>query len=116
MSEKKVSSAYTPLEELMHPLRTGNIIVGDTLFQVEKGTVTDSYQLSGKTISEKVRDARIQADLDNRKRIIVDTEGMYDEDTIADEGELVTINEAFERMSEEDRDDYESFAEYFASH
>lgn len=116
MSEKKISSEYTPLEALMHPLRTGNIIVEDTLFQIEKGTVIDSYQLTGKTFGEKVQDARIQAELGNRKRIVVDTEGVYDADTIADEGELITIDEAFGRMSEEDRDDYESLAEYFASH
>lgn len=116
MSEKNFSSAYTPLDELTHSFRTGNIIIGNTLFQVEKGTVTDFYPISGKTISEKVQDARSQADLGNRKRIVVDTEEVYNEDTVADEGELITVDEAFERMSEEDRDDYESFAEYFASH
>lgn len=116
MSEKMISSAYRSLESLINPLRTGNVIVGDTLFQVENGTITDSYQLSGKTFKEKVQSARVQADLDNRKRIYVDTEGVYDEDTVADEGELVTVDEAFERLSEEERDDYESLAEYFSNH
>ncbi len=107
-----MSSKYTLLSELDH-FRTGYIIIDDTLFRIDKGTVSESWDLECIDIDSKVAEARKVAELSNRIRIVVDDEGYYDAAIVSDEGELLTASESWSRLSEEEQDDYDSFAEYF---
>lgn len=110
------SSNYTRLEDLSSKFHTGYIIVDNTLFHVDRGLVVDSYRIYGRTIEAKVRDARTQAELGNRRLVVVDTNGMYSEVTIRNEGELITTYEAFDRLSKEEQDDVNGLLEYFMNH
>lgn len=107
-----ISGKYENLSELQHNFRSGYIIVEGTLFEVDKGTVVDSWDLSGGTPEAMAAEARQVAELSNTKRVVYDDEGIYSADTIADEGDLVTPFEAYERMDEEEQDDYDSFIEH----
>jgi len=109
------SKKYTALSDLER-FSTGYIIIGSTLFEVDKGSVEDTQELTSKTIGDKVAEARTLAGLDNRKRIVYDDEGIYNEDIVAGENELITAAEAFDKLDEEDKEDYESLAEYYSSH
>lgn len=110
MAEK--SGKYEALDELQHDFRSGHIIVGETLFEVDKGTIVDSWDLKGGSNEEMARQAREAADLSNRKRVVIDTEGVYDADIISDEGDLVTAQEAYDRMEPEEQEDHDSFIEH----
>ena len=110
MAEK--SGKFEALEDLQHPFRTGHIVVDETLFAIEKGTVVDSWDLKGGTPEEMAKQAREVADLSNRQRVVIDTEGVYNADIVADEGDLVTAQEAYDRMDEEEKDDHDSFCEH----
>ena len=88
----------------------GYVIVEDTLFEVENSCISDSWDLSGKTIEEKVKDARKQADLNEDEMIYCDDENRFDKNIILDEGRLVTPFDV--PMS----DDEKSFCEYCANH
>ena len=109
----KVSKKYVLLSELDKKFRSGNIIVENTLFVVDKGAIEDSYELSDGTIEEKVEESRILADLSNRSKIVVDDIDYYSADVILDEGELITAFESYSRLSEEEQDDLDSFEEYY---
>ncbi|MBQ3407793.1 MAG: hypothetical protein IJH12_01130 [Clostridia bacterium] len=110
MAEK--SGKYEALEDLQYGFKSGHIIVGETLFGVDKGTIVDSWDLKGGPPEEMAKQAREVADLSNRHRIVIDTEGVYDENIIADEGELLTPYESYERMDDEEKEDYDSFCEH----
>lgn len=109
----KVSPNYVLLSELNRRFRSGNIIVENTLFVVDKGSIEDYYELSDGTIEEKVEESRILADLSNRSKIVVDDINYYSADVILDEGELITASESYSRLSEEEQDDFDSFAEHY---
>ena len=108
-----VSGKYEELDELQNGFRSGHIIVGETLFEVDKGTIVDSWDLKGGSPEEMAKQAREAADLSNRHRIVIDTEGVYNEDIVADEGELLTAQESYDRMDPEEQDDFDSLAEHF---
>lgn len=107
------TNKYTSLSELDYHFRTGYIIIDNTLFLLNGGFVSDSWELESTEIDDKVAEARAVAELSTRKRIVVDDENCYNADTVSDEGELITESESWARLLEEERDDYDSFAEYF---
>lgn len=111
-----VSNNYQNFSELPTNFRSGYLIVRDVLFEVDKGTITGSWDLESITPSAKARESREVAELSNRKRIVYDDEHVYDPETLLDEGELLTNQEAYDRMSPEDKDDYDSFDEYWMNH
>ena len=88
----------------------GYVIVEGTLFEVENSCISDSWELSGKTIEEKVKDARKQAELDDDETIYYDDENCYNKNIILDEGRFVSPYEV--QMTE----DEESFCEYCNNH
>lgn len=98
------SEKFTNLSDLNN-FHTGFLVVGDVLFEVDHNLIVGEWDVTGTTPGEKAASAREEADLSNRKRIVYDDEGVYDEYTIRDEGELLTNSESYERMDEEDRDD-----------
>ena len=106
---KKISEKFTYLNELNRPLKNGYLIVDDMLFEISNYNIENSWEISGKTIAQKVVSARTEADISNRTRVVVDDEGCYN----VDEGMLITDDEVFNQMCEEDQEDYESFMEYF---
>lgn len=106
------SGNYDNLSELPNGFRTGHIIIDETLFEVDKGTIVDSWDLSGGTPEQMAAEARKVAELSNHKRIVYDDEGIYDPNIVSDEGDLVTAHESYERLSPEEQDDYDSFAEH----
>ena len=108
-----VSSKYDELDELQHTFRSGHIIVGQTLFEVDKGTIVGSWDLEDGTPEQMAQQAREVAELSNRHRIVIDTKGVYDENIVADEGELLTAQQSYDRMDPEDQDDFDSFAEHY---
>ena len=110
---KKISEKFTYLNELNRPLKNGYLIVDDMLFEISNYNIENSWEISGKTIAQKVVSARTEADISNRTRVVVDDEGCYNVDTLLDEGMLITDDEAFNQMCEEDQEDYESLMEYF---
>jgi hypothetical protein len=107
-----VSNKYENLSELQREFRSGHIIVEETLFEVDKGNVVDSWDLSGGSPEKMAAEARQVADLSNHKRIVYDDEGIYDANIVADEGDLVTAQEAYDRMEPEEQDDHDSFLEH----
>lgn len=110
--KKKTSGAYYDLEETDN-FQSGYLLVDETLYLFDKdGHVQDEYDVCGKRIEEKVSDGRRQAGIDGRTHVYVDTCGIYDSDIIDDYGRLITADEAFDELSPEEQDDYESFAEY----
>lgn len=92
------------------PFEDGYVIVEDTLFEVEKSHIASSWDLSGDTLEEKVKDARNQAELDEDETVYYDNEKNYDKNVILDEGRFVTPFDV--PMS----DDEKSFCEYYANH
>lgn len=110
-----VSTNYEYLSDLSH-FNTGYIIIEDKLFQVDDGTVQDSWELQSKTLRGKVKEAREVAELSVRTRIVYDDDDVYSADVVSDEGTLVTYTESYFRDSEEDQDDYDSLCEYYLIH
>ena len=105
------SKKYINLSGL-NSFKTGYIIIGNTLFSIDKLNVDDWWELTSEKVEDKVVEARALAELDNRTRIVVDDEEIYDEDIVNDEGMLFTAYEAYERMSPEEQEDCESFIEH----
>ena len=111
-----VSGKYVDLDELQHGFSSGHIIVGDTLFEVDKGTVVDSWSLDKGSPEQMAKQAREVAELSNRHRIVYDGDGVYNEDIVADEGELLTAQESYDRMDPEEQEDHDSFCEHWLDH
>lgn len=92
------------------PFEDGYVIVEDTLFEVEKSHIASSWDLSGDTLEEKVKDAIEKAELSSNTIIYYDDENYYDKNLIMDEGRFVS---PFDVPTSEDE---ESFCEYCANH
>lgn len=108
-------ASYENYSELPY-FYSGHIIVEDALFEVERGIIKNDWDLTGKTVGEKVEESRKVADLSNRKRIVYDDEHVFNPDVVRGEGELITGEDLFNRLSPEEQDDYESYGEYWANH
>lgn len=78
------------LSEREGELKKGYLILDDTLLELDKGMIVDTWTLSGATIEEKVEEAREKAELSNRKWIYYDDVGYYNLDMVLDEGGLVS--------------------------
>lgn len=108
----EISGKFAYLDELQHDFTSGHIIIDETLFEVDKGNIVGSWDLQGGTPEEMAKQAREVADLSNRKRIVYDSEGVYDSNIVSDEGELLTAQESYDRMDDEEKEDHDSFCEH----
>ena len=102
------NSKYYCLSERRTDFKSGYLIIGNTLFQFENGMLYEDWELSGKTIEEKVAEARKAAEISERKRIYYDDQGYYNEDAVLMEGGLNYCDELSE--------DEQSLAEYWQNH
>lgn len=109
---KEISGKHTLLSD-MESFSSGYIIVGSTLFYADKGHVDAIEELSGKTVEEKVIESRQIEDLTNRKRIVYDDLEYFSEDVLCDTGKLQTADQAFDELSDEEKEGWESLAEYY---
>lgn len=108
---------YTPLSECEDGFSsTGYFIVEDQVHQVKQGNVLETWDIDGKTNSEKVASARKEAELPSNARIFVDDIGMFDNDVIADHGKLVTYDDSMDLLDEEERDGLMDLEEYVLNH
>lgn len=109
--KKNPSGKYLELEEDTN-FKSGYLLVDETLYLFNKrGSIEESFDVSGESIKDMVSDGRRQAEIDGRTPVYVDTERIYDSDIIDDNGRLVTAEEAFDDLSEENQEDYMSYAE-----
>ena len=69
-----VSKNFKNLSELQSEFKTGYIIVDNSLFEVDDGTIVGSWDLEKRGIGNKAAEARELAELSNRKRIVYDDE------------------------------------------
>jgi len=79
---------YTCLSDRIQPFKTGYLIVGNTLFEVKRGVVYEYWQLAGRTLEKKLKEAREVAELSKKKKIYYDDEKVFDESYLQDEGIL----------------------------
>ena len=99
---------YYCLSERHTDLKSGYLIIGNTLFQFENKILYNSWELSSEKIEDKVEEARKVAEISKRKRVYYDDEGYYNEDAVLMEGGL--------NYDDELSEDEESLAEYFFNH
>ena len=103
-------SNFHGLSEREGELKNGFLIIDDTLLELDNGMIVDTWELEGKTIEEKEKEAREKAELSNRKWIYYDDVGYYNIDIVLDEGGLVSTFDV--PLTEE----AESLIEYFTNH
>ena len=89
----------------------GYIIIDDTLFLIDHGHVDDSWQLSAIKLKDKVAEARKVAELSKRKNIYFDNLEMYDEYTVSNEERLITAQEAYDELDEDEKEGWEDIFE-----
>ena len=109
---KEISGKHTLLSDIQS-FSNGYLIVGSTLFYADNGNVDIIDELSGKTVEEKVIESRKMEDLTNRKRIVYDNLGYFSEEVLCDTGKLQTAEQAFNDLSDEEKEGWESLAEYY---
>jgi len=108
---REISGKHTLLSD-MDSFFNGYLIVGSTLYLADKGNVDSIDELSGKTVEEKVIEARQLEGLTNHKRIVYDDLDYFSEDVLNDTGRLITAEQAFDELSDEEKEDWESYVEY----
>ena len=113
---KERSYAYVPLSELDTLPRDGYFIIDDALYHIIDREVSDSWEITGKTVNSKIHSARKEAGLAGRQTIYVDDIGCFNRDVIDDAERLITSEEAYEEMDAHERDGWNDLAEYWQNH
>lgn len=113
-----MSKKINYLSEMDTIPHSGCILVGDTFICYENYDVEDSITVDGDTPEEKIDNAISSGDIDipENPEITVDDEDYFNENLIGDYGKLLTPEEAYESLSEEEREDLDSLDEYWSKH
>ncbi len=94
--------------------KRGYVIVDSYLLLIKNGHLEESLEISGSSINELIKSAREIAELPPRTTIYVDDSEIFDIDTIFDSGRLITDDQYFDEMDEEESEGWEELAEHFA--
>lgn len=94
--------------------KRGYVIVDSYLLLIKKGHLEESWELSGNGINELIKSAREIAELPSRTTIYVDDSEIFNIDTIFDSGRLITDDQYFDEMDEEEAEGWADLAEHFS--
>ena len=102
------------LSDMPYSFNKGYILIDDVLFLIGNNrSVDDSWSVDGNTEEQMVISARKEADINLKTSITIDDAKVYSAGTVADEGELITVEESFQRMDPEEQDGYDDLIDYF---
>lgn len=108
------SPRFIPISDLDEIPINGYFIIGHTLYSIQQQHVDESWDLTGNSPSELVQHARREAGLHGNTRVYYDDAKLFNEDVVDDTGRLITADDAFDELDEEEKDGWSDIAEYYA--